>query len=661
MKKELYIPACYKYIKKRDGTSDQQRIFSVAKSAFKAKYPDQKLEDNELISFLKTNHVIPEETKAEDLNTEHLELCFTIISQYKCNSICQLCAYSPLFKNQWEVQEFTLIGYTLRSWNNLQALLESGLTCRHFRAMIPVSEKSSVSVIPLNRLAFEYMEKMPKSQSDMLSITEDIIRTLKENNKNKLSTDDFKIAKKYLDNLLLSNYHALPPEKIENILKKCFQLSFRPASRPSIQQEKQADVIGESPLHLEGLLAGKALTTAGNRKPLQETAGKKKTIDCSKGSGQILQEKTSVVNIAEQVTKKKENSKKENISCEKKLQTCYTKDISSVQTKLTPVADMERSPHTWQITSKDLQDFPVISLDMADTCQMRLFLEKLLMTPLLPMEIVTDDKMSARVFLYVQGKFYIYSKSNLTILDTILPYIEKSAFRKIICYEPYQLYEYFYQQQAYGVALFSIRLGMDFACSPALWKCNINTVLHKICKAENPDNAPTVMDSMRNYYKMLQYLNRTGKEKDNRYWEKYYIMKFIGYSYNRKRCFATQKPLFQTETIDGYQFTYTEKDKLMAPYIAVCYRIQWRSKEEFPIEALLSEIMKHRIPETHEILLLSYGKNNMIFCLHPSEYGYLCDLVNNIACHFAELRKKSPVHIDECITSKENKKCGAPP
>ena len=47
----------------------------------------------------------------------------------------------------------------------------------------------------------------------------------------------------------------------------------------------------------------------------------------------------------------------------------------------------------------------------------------------------------------------------------------------------------------------------------------------------------------------------------------------------------------------------------MAPYIAVCYQIQWRSKEEFPIEALLSEIMKHRIPETHEILLLCLWEN----------------------------------------------------
>ena len=75
---------------------------------------------------------------------------------------------------------------------------------------------------------------------------------------------------------------------------------------------------------------------------------------------------------------------------------------------------------------------------------MRLFLEKLLMTPLLPMETLIDNKGSSWVLLYVQGKFFYYSSSNLTILDTILPYIEKSAFRKIICYEPYQLYEYFF-------------------------------------------------------------------------------------------------------------------------------------------------------------------------------------------------------------------------
>ncbi|RRK25024.1 hypothetical protein EBB54_30245 [Schaedlerella arabinosiphila] len=56
---------------------------------------------------------------------DHVELCFTIISQYKCNSICQLCAYSPLYKNQFEIQESILIGYALTSWNHLQSLINA--------------------------------------------------------------------------------------------------------------------------------------------------------------------------------------------------------------------------------------------------------------------------------------------------------------------------------------------------------------------------------------------------------------------------------------------------------------------------------------------------------------------------------------------------------
>lgn len=51
----------------------------------------------------------------------------------------------------------------------------------------------------------------------------------------------------------------------------------------------------------------------------------------------------------------------------------------------------------------------------------------------------------------------------------------------------------------------------------------------------------------------------------------------------------------------------------------------------------------------------------MIFSILPSEYGYLCDLVNNIACYFAEINKKLPVHIDEDILSSQNEKCVAVP
>ena len=66
------------------------------------------------------------------------------------------------------------------------------------------------------------------------------------------------------------------------------------------------------------------------------------------------------------------------------------------------------------------------------------------------------------------------------------------------------------------------------------------------------------------------------------YWERYYIMKFLGYSYHRKENGLTGKPLFLKKALDGYQFAYTEKDTLMAPYMAFRYHIRWESKDEIP-------------------------------------------------------------------------------
>lgn len=67
--------------------------------------------------------------------------------------------------------------------------------------MIPVSDKSKVLVVPLNRLAYEYLETVPSSANDLLSIDHKIMTALKQNNKNKLSNADFEIMHKYLTNL----------------------------------------------------------------------------------------------------------------------------------------------------------------------------------------------------------------------------------------------------------------------------------------------------------------------------------------------------------------------------------------------------------------------------------------------------------------------------
>lgn len=624
MKKQLYIPACHQYIRNKDGSPNAQRIFSVTKSAYQAKYPDQILPQDELFAFLQANHVIPSETQKDELDTEHVELCFTIISQYKCNSICQLCAYSPLYKNQFERQESILIGYALANWNNLQNLLHSGITCRHFRSVIPVSEKSAVLVVPLNRLAFEYLEKIPKSQKDMLSVTDKIISSLKENNKDKLSAADLKIAKKYLENLFNSNFQNLRPKEIDRILKECFQLSYRKMDRPNVSEPTiPKEDSAPKTAYLEGFLTGKPPVKSGNRNLQKETAGKNN------------------------VEKKKIASPKS----EQTITSSYTQKTDCRKPAAGPDHLLARKPFIWECPQDMFLHIPSINLDLADSAQTELFLKNLLMTPLLPVEIINYQQKEL-VLIYAGNQFYYYSKSNLTILDALLPYIEKSRFRKILCYEPYELYAYFHQQQCHDIQVFSFRLAMDFACPIHLWNSAPDLILKENCGIEASEQIPVIVHIMKNYHilyrKVMNDLKKAGGEQKSAYREKYYVTQLSGYSYYKEVYSAFKGRLFSKETRDGYIFTYTSKEKLLPPYRAVCFQIRWNSKEGFPVEKMLSKIAEHKVPEKHDIFLLAFNRNGAAFAVADSEYSYCCELVSHLSCYIAEKENKLPVHIDEC-------------
>lgn len=96
MNNKLFIPACHKFITKKDGTANFQRIYGVLKSAYSTKYPNDTLSSEEVFDFLKLNQIIPHDFSIQDIDFDYQELCFSIITQYKCNSICQLCPYCPI-------------------------------------------------------------------------------------------------------------------------------------------------------------------------------------------------------------------------------------------------------------------------------------------------------------------------------------------------------------------------------------------------------------------------------------------------------------------------------------------------------------------------------------------------------------------------------------
>lgn len=663
MANKMFIPACYKYILKKDKTPDTQRIFSLAKSAYITKYADQKPDDGELFQFLKTNNILPHSAAEESLDKERLELCFTIISQYKCNSICQLCGYSPLYKNQYETEESILIGFAISNWNNLQNLISSGVSCRHFRAMIPVSEKSSICVVPVNRLAFEYMEKIPKCQNDMLHITDRILDTLHQNNKNKLSSGDFKIIKKYLDNLFNSGYQNLNPEKIHNILKKCYDLSYKKkavADDPApVQQENQPD---QKPLCLEGFLSGKNPILAGNRTIQKETSGKKETapktqenkmtvLTADKGkalaSKPIDADKKTPAHIdvpADHISKKTSNLKTEVHSF---YTSTGTPKVNSRQDSV-----LERNIHEWNLEKDVLHSSRAVNLDTADKFSYDQFLCDLLMTPLLPMEVAAMNNQEF-IFMYANGRTYYYEKNNPTILDSILPYIAKSKFRKILCYEPYALYSFFHCQSIHNVSIFSIRTAMDFTSFLAAWKYSPEEIMQKVFHIGNPDQAVKLIYCLRNYgyvyRQIMTEINKMNEAQHRDYSERLFLQQILGYSYDKSRYCLSQDKIFSKETFDGYIFSYNLGEEMKQPYISIRFHITWNSKKPFPLETLLSRLGEYEIFQIHEIVLLKYGDADIMFALHPQEYQYLCDLLNTLVCWISEERKNLPVKVDEKI------------
>lgn len=121
MNNKLFIPACHKFITKKT----ELQIFKEY-TAFLNPLIPQNIQTTHYLpkkySIFKLNQIIPRDFSIQDMDFDYQELCFSIITQYKCNSICQLCPYSSLYKNIYEDEEAILLSYALSSWERLNSL-----------------------------------------------------------------------------------------------------------------------------------------------------------------------------------------------------------------------------------------------------------------------------------------------------------------------------------------------------------------------------------------------------------------------------------------------------------------------------------------------------------------------------------------------------------
>ena len=637
--KNLSVPACHKYVKNKNGEYDYQRIFGVTVSAYQTKYPNAELDKEEILRYLQINQIIPEKYNSELLNLEHIELCFTIISQFNCNAICQLCMYSPLFRNAHEKEESLILGYALRTWQNLQEILKAGVVSRNFRAMIPVSDKSNVMVVPLNRLAFEYLEKIPKSQEDMLSITEKIISLLRKNNQNKLSASDFKIAKKFLDNLYYSN---IDDELLRKALKEAFNITLpsikqEPAS--SMQPEQKAEKCDagaqaarlKTAVHINGLLAK-------NPSPSKQSSQSKTIPPAAKDA-------TPPKKVPNTAVVKDESSKVHYNTVsngKEKVLSVYTAPKKSVGNQ-----DINYIPGRWCLTRKILEKYKTIFLEASETFDTDVLQEDLLLTPLLPMEIITIPAENTIAVLFLANhKFYCYSISNPLVLDLLLPYITKSNYRKILCYDPYRLYEYFFKEQVYDVTITGLAFYLELYDSLKSLRNRPTEALTTICR-KNQMEFPDILNLYKKAYLSFERaLSETGSEQTEELYTLICISKVIGYSEVYRPFFSPMEKLIEFRSICDYTFTYKPGKILHNGYHAVSFSISWNAETAFPIKEMLVLFSDNAIFRNGSALL-SFDEENIVFAVLPEHYDYLCNQIAEFAYQIGNKYENLPVTIKE--------------
>lgn len=651
MNKKLFIPACHKFITKKDGTANFQRIYGVLKSAYSTKYPNDTLSSEEVFDFLKLNQIIPYDFLHQDMDFDYQELCFSIITQYKCNSICQLCPYSSLYKNIYENEESILLAYALSSWNHLNSLKKAGLTCRHFRSMIPVSDKSKVLVVPLNRLAYEYLETVPSSANDLLSIEHKIMTALKQNNKNKLSNADFEIMHKYLTNLTKFDAKKFSDENVAEIMNRCFQLEYTKKIASNSATATNPSIATVSPI--EGLLAGKSQEHISKKISQSPDKGKNSNTPAKQPSPtpkeypqdrKEVPPKSELKNISTPQKKQPDSSIKKN----PKILSVYNHQNNTEAVRSMPMP-LKRPPKTWVLSEQELSAAHIIDLEIVEALRIELFLFDLLQTPILPAEIV-EIKNEYWFLMYVKEQFYTFHADNFALFKHILPYISRSKVRKIICYEPYLLYYFLFKHNLYYVSIISLRLTADICLPLHNWGISIESLLNTLIHIHAKDSILDILPAYYQTYRILdKKLEKVSTTQQDILFQKICLARAIGKIFIPSNYYSSESYAILEETPEDYVFTYDGTQKIQAPYYSIRYVFSWDAEKLFSAKSLAIWFIKNKLLETHKITILAVKENQITFAITNEEYSFLCSIMNQVIGQYVILNKTPSVNIDEII------------
>lgn len=657
------IPACHSYLK--DDLQRLQILLSLAEQGCKERYPDIMVSREQLLTLFHGAGIIKEGTSLSGMETPLNADCFSIVSEYKCSYICQICPLSGRYKNAREAEESTLLSYALATPENFKWLKESGVDSTMFQSLFlinPVPSGSLVPTLPLNRLVYFYLECTANTLHSFTSLPADITAAIERDNQKKLTKNNVTAINQYLKQLR-KNDRGDSERVIAGILRDVYKLN--PKMTPSTVRIKEPHP-PEDPIQQSEKKELNPPTDEVSKKPEKITTNEKRGLE--EKVNEFKTHPTEVSCLEGLLTQKVKAESPKAQPVLPQIPALYIKkkppQVKEVLPEPEPpTAGKKETLFLPSCFSKDDNGgYPVIMLSMYNAIDQEAFLSFLLNHPKLALEVITDAKTGEECLLFFGSQlFYLIKCSDPGAVDVLSQFLAKSSIRNQICLDPYRLYNYLSKHRLPVQNVFSLR-----AAYTALTKMQnrshlrtINEMITELVSRTNHHGLPAHIFCMPYYLKMQEVITQNHvfcqKETQDLFLNISSINTLLGISYELQESVAAPScnTLFELDENLNYSFHYIKDSMDMKTGIySVTYTFSHSQPSNNIAMDLLYRFARKELMTKFSYRLLAFQHDSFTIATKEDDYSHLCEIVANMATHIATNKGLLPIYVsEERITS----------
>lgn len=651
------IPACHSHLK--NNPNRLKMMLSLAEQGCKERYPDITISQEQLFTFFHGAGIISNNETLPEKSRESTTDCFSIVSEYKCSFICQICPLSPRYKNIKDTEESALLTYALSCPQNFNSLKSRGVESKMFQSLFLVNPTPSgplAATLPLNRLVFFYLECTANTLTSFSSLPADITAAIKRDNQEKLTEDNIKSINVYLKQIQKS-YSEQTEDIIETILKDSYGL----ASKISTTKEE----VKNSPLPEKNIIQPSVTQKEELHTASKEISKDTETV-VTKNKAYTTKDtvQPSDINCLEGFLSQPPNNNLTDIKSPLMTKPALYMNKEPVKVNIVPenpeisVSDENNTMFLPScFSASDNGGYPVIPLSMNSAIERQELLSFLLNHPKLALEVVTDSKTGREsLLIYGSGTFYLLDCADPVAASILNQFLSKSPVRNQICFDPYRLYNYYAKNNLPNHRIFSLRAAYT-ALAKFQKRCHLKTINGMILELTSRTNTyelPTYIFCMPYYLKMYEVITQNSdfqiKESQDLFMDISSINALLGISYDIQDYIATPSEVTLFELGDNLEIDFHYDKESMSMKSGI-YSVTYTFANAHPSNNIAMEILyqfaRKELMMKFSYRLLAFHKNSFTIATKEKDYTHLCEIVANMATHIATCKGLLPIYVSE--------------